>query len=224
MSADWILETRRGGAHELHHAPWPDPLRPTVWLLEPLAPAVVLGSAQRDDDLASAAVAEGGLEVVRRRSGGGAVLLDPEAIVWLDVFVPRDHALWDDDVHGTAVRVGEAWVDALAMVGRDPRPLAVHRGGVVDRALGSVACFASLGPGEVTDGGAKLVGLSQRRTRAGARVQGLVHRHGGAADLVPLLARHPAGLAEALAGVGVAEVRPAALAEALVTALAARAD
>ena len=32
-------------------------------------------------------------------------------------------------------------------------------------------CFAGLGPGEVTVGGAKVVGISQRRTRHAARFQ-----------------------------------------------------
>jgi hypothetical protein len=40
-------------------------------------------------------------------------------------------------------------------------------------AWGQLVCFAGLGPGEVTAGlgGAKVVGISQRRTRAGARFQ-----------------------------------------------------
>jgi lipoate-protein ligase A len=38
--------------------------------------------------------------------------------------------------------------------------------------LGELICFASLGPGEVIDSsGAKLVGISQRRTRSSARFQ-----------------------------------------------------
>ena len=40
----------------------------------------------------------------------------------------------------------------------------------------ALVCFAGLGPGEVTLDGQKLVGLSQRRTRDGVRIQGLLHR------------------------------------------------
>ncbi len=36
-------------------------------------------------------------------------------------------------------------------------------------------CFAGMGPGEVASAGAKLVGLSQRRTREFARFQCTVH-------------------------------------------------
>ena len=38
-------------------------------------------------------------------------------------------------------------------------------------ALSPVVCFAGLAAGEVTVGGAKVVGISQRRTRAGGRFQ-----------------------------------------------------
>ena len=38
-----------------------------------------------------------------------------------------------------------------------------------------LVCFAGVGPGEVLAGGRKLVGISQRRTRAGARFQCAVH-------------------------------------------------
>jgi hypothetical protein len=37
-------------------------------------------------------------------------------------------------------------------------------------------CFAGIGPGEVLDGQAKLVGVSQRRTRRHARFQCALHR------------------------------------------------
>jgi hypothetical protein len=70
---------------------------------------------------------------------------------------------------------GRAWRAALIEVaGADPGRLRVHRGGMVDSDWSALVCFAGIGPGEVLDG-AKLVGLSQRRTRAGARIQGLMH-------------------------------------------------
>jgi hypothetical protein len=38
-------------------------------------------------------------------------------------------------------------------------------------ALGRLVCFVGVGPGEVLVGDSKLVGISQRRVRAGARFQ-----------------------------------------------------
>ena len=53
-------------------------------------PALVLGSTQRAEVVDERACADAGVEVVRRRSGGGAVLLEPGAVVWFDVVVPAD--------------------------------------------------------------------------------------------------------------------------------------
>ena len=70
--------------------------------------------------------------------------------------------------------LGDAWVDGPA------RPSASRRDattGPPERAgVAAAVCFAGLGSGEVTIGGAKAVGLSQRRTRAGARFQCTCYR------------------------------------------------
>jgi len=144
--------------------------------------AVVLGSTQDraviDEERAEAA----GIDVVRRSTGGGAVLVAPGAQVWLDVWVPRRHQLWDDDIIRAAIWLGEVWAGALESLGSDP--LSVHRGPATHGALSDLICFAGLGPGEVrgTDVkttaatiderkimGRKVMGLAQRRTASGAR-------------------------------------------------------
>ena len=50
-----------------------------------------------------------------------------------------------------------------------------------------LVCFAGLGPGEVLLDGRKLVGLSQRRTRNGVRIQGTLYTAPPAIDLARLL-------------------------------------
>lgn len=183
MSGGWRVERVTGSAAELHARPLPDPIERAVHVLDVDRPALVLGSAQRDDVVDPAACRAAGVEVARRRSGGGAVLLVPGEVVWVDVEVPRGDDLWDDDVGRAAWWLGERWAP-VAGAGA-----AVHRGQLVRRRWGDLVCFAGLGPGEVTTaGGAKVVGLSQRRTRAGARFQ----------CAVPL-AWDPAGLAQLLA-------------------------
>ena len=47
-----------------------------------------------------------GVAVVRRRSGGGAVLLVPGEVTWLDVIVPPGSAGWSDDAHVPMVWLG----------------------------------------------------------------------------------------------------------------------
>ena len=167
---------------------------------EVLAPAVVLGSTQSERLLDPGAVGTGGLEVVRRRSGGGAVHLVPGAQVWVDVVVPAGDDLWDDDVGRATWWLGDAWARALDGAGRERSPAVVHRGGVTDRAAARIACFAALGPGEVARSGAKVVGISQRRTRHLSRFQCVAYLDWDPTLLTGLLvAEAAAAVAEALA-------------------------
>ncbi len=153
-----------------------------VWRCEPDSSAIVLGSRQAEDVVDQAASRRAGIDVVKRRSGGGAVLILPDDIVWIDVIASRG---WlPDDVRDSMIMVGECWRQALidqdraahGDAGMDPGEVAVHRGGMVVSEWSALICFAGLGPGEVTQNGEKLVGLSQRRTRNGVRIQGMLHR------------------------------------------------
>ncbi len=147
---------------------------PQVWWCRPDRDAIVLGSRQAPDLLDAAACDEAGLAIARRRSGGGLVVIRRDAMVWIDLVLP--HGVAPDDVRGAMVWAGERWRSALIEVAGAPADgLRVHDGGMVDSAWSTLVCFAGIGPGEVLDHGAKLVGLSQRRTRSGARIQGLLH-------------------------------------------------
>ena len=158
-ASDWVVEHHVGTAGELHHldvAP-----RRTVMVLEVIRPALVLGSTQSDSIVDRRALAAAGIDLARRRSGGGAVLLVPGEHVWIDVVLPVDDPLWVDDVESSSWWLGEAWslaVGAPAGVGPVGGPVEVHRGGVTDRELGRLVCFAATGPGEVGVAGRKLVG------------------------------------------------------------------
>ncbi len=171
----WLVRELRGSASELHGAELAaesPPGEAVVWVLEVDRPALVLGSAQRADDVDHEVAAREGVEVARRRSGGGAVLLAPGEAVWVDFLVPRGHPLWDDDVSRSSLWLGSIWAAALAQLG--VRGAQVHSGGMQCALAGSAVCFAGLGPGEVTSDGAKVVGISQRRTRVGARFQSVL--------------------------------------------------
>lgn len=97
------------------------------------------------------------------------MLVEPGGLVWVDVFVPSGDPLWDDDVGRAFLWLGGAWAEALADAG--VHGARVHEGPLVSTPWASLVCFAGLGPGEVTVGGAKVVGLCQRRARAGALFQ-----------------------------------------------------
>jgi lipoate---protein ligase len=145
----------------VHGRPLPDPITRTAGIVEVTRRALVLGSTQP-------AVEPAGIEVVRRRSGGGAVLVGPGEVVWVDVLLPAGDPLWEDDVGRAFHWLGRAWVEALTTVGVDG---AWHDGPLVIKPWCRQVCFAGLGPGEVTVAGRKVVGLAQRRTRAGALFQ-----------------------------------------------------
>ncbi len=105
------------------------------------------------------------IDRTRRRSGGGPVLLLPGCQVWLDVVIPRGDPLWHDDIGVAPLWLGRAWAAALEDLGVE-HPT-VHTGPM----RAGPVCFAGVGPGEVLVGGRKVVGISQRRTRAGALFQ-----------------------------------------------------
>lgn len=156
-------------------------------------PALVLGSTQPAADADAGRAAAAGVEVVRRRSGGGAVLVGPHDPVWLDVWLPRGDPLWSDDVVVAATWVGEWW--AAWLRGHGARGLAVHRGGSTGGPLARRVCFAGVGPGEVTAGGRKVVGVAQWRCREGALFHACAYRRWRARPLVDLLAVPAAGRA-----------------------------
>ena len=158
-----------GGAASFHARDLPTDGLPRLWWFHPDRSAIVLGSTQNQSVLDLDACARLGLDVVTRRSGGGVVLVGPDLTAWLDVLVPRGHALWDDDIGRAAWWLGETWADGLAELGLVD--LEVHRGGLESSELSRTVCFAGRGPGEVFVGSTKVVGISQRRTREWARFQ-----------------------------------------------------
>lgn len=208
-----------GGAAEVHQRGLADVVRRSITVVEVVSSALVLGSTQSEADVDHRAATRLGIEVVRRRSGGGAVLLDPGGAWWIDVEIGRDDPLWRDDVGASSTWLGRVWAEALAAVGVERAE--VHDAPMRSSTLSSVVCFAGLAPGEVTVDGAKVVGVSQRRTRAGARFQCSVPRRwdlGRTGEVLrPGLER--AGGTELLASVAVHTVDDDSLVDAFLDAL-----
>lgn len=164
-----------------------------MWSFEVDRPAVVVGSRQDPSSILDLGrCAARGVEVVRRRSGGGAVLIEPGAMLWVDVVVPVSHPAWTDDVHEAMLWLGQRWIDALgrAGAGHDATHLELHRGPMRRSPWADLVCFEGVGPGEVLANGRKLVGISQRRTRSWARFQCAVHRRYDP-EALPVLLRRP---------------------------------
>ncbi len=187
-------------------------------VLVPEAPAVVLGSTQDETRVDHGQADRHGLAVVRRRSGGGAVLVAAGDPLWVDVDLPADDPRWEDDVARSFLWLGAAWAAVLGEAGLDAE---VHPGPFEPGPWGRTVCYAGRGPGEVFVDGRKVVGLAQRRTRTGARFQCAVPRRWDPGPLVDVVVapaerdRARDELARAALGV---DAEP----EALVAALAAR--
>jgi lipoate---protein ligase len=169
---EWQLEFERGPAEHLHRRSADlagrEPGR-HLRVLEATRPALVLGSAQPFSDADAAVARRAGVEVARRRSGGGAVLVGPGQVLWVDLVIPAGDPLWDHDVIRAAWWVGDVWAAALDFAGLGPP--AVWKSRMRSNRWSRRFCFAGVGPGEVLVGEHKVVGLSQRRTRHGALFQ-----------------------------------------------------
>lgn len=154
-----------------------DGRRRISWL-RPTATAVILGSTGPDPFEGSRS------DIVRRRSGGGAVWLDPDLCTWIDVFVPAGDPLWRADIGEAFDWLGRRLSEAFASFSvRASTWGGPYEAGPSD----GLVCFASRGPGEVTVAGRKLVGISQRRTREGSRFQCLTYQGFSLGPLVTLL-------------------------------------
>ncbi len=171
----WRIESSRESAEAFHGRDLP--AERAIWRATINDTAVVLGSRQDSNIVNHEACQKDGVAIVRRRSGGGVVLLQAGTHLWLDFVVPQGDELWRDDIGESMWWVGDLWAEALAKCEvADLDQLKVHRGGLERSSESDLICFGGLGPGEVTLHGQKIVGISQRRNREMARFQCVVHK------------------------------------------------
>ena len=175
MTEPWPIEHLRGSAGEFHARPVPAAATAQLWWFDVQRPAVVLGSTQADEVVDAVRAEAAGMEIARRRSGGGAVHLDQAAVTWVDVVLPAGDPRWEADVSRSFGWLGQAWATVLRSLGHDE--VTVHRGPMERTPWSDLVCFGGVGPGEVLVEGRKVVGISQRRTRDHARFQcAVLHR------------------------------------------------
>jgi lipoate-protein ligase A len=118
-------------------------------------PAVSLGYHQDAADLDERALAAAGIDVVRRPTGGAAVLHQQELTY---AVVARLDTGFGRGIHEIYETVAQALVSALAAIGVEADRTGQGR-------PAQLACFAAAGGHEITVHGRKLVGSALRRGR-----------------------------------------------------------
>ena len=215
----WKLYTEHVSAGEQHGRDL-DSER-AVWDVRITRKAVVLGSRQDESLLNGELCSRDGIEVVRRRSGGGIVFLAPSEHVWLDVVVPRGDVLWSDDVAQASWWLGDVWVKTLNALGENH--VSVHHESLNSDAWGDLLCFAGVGPGEVVrrdeESLSKLVGISQRRTRDYARFQCTIYTKWNPHDVELYVVNTPGNLSEIAHRVAVVQASQQAIVNTFVSHL-----
>ena len=137
---------------------------PTLRLFTWSEPCLSIGCLQPISDVDLAACQRAGIAVVRRASGGTAVL--HEGTLAYSLVVPPGHPLAVSDIVESYRLLGPPAQLALQKVGVTARPVELEEAnrGRPD-GPGSAACFAALSPYELVVGSRKLVGNSQLRRR-----------------------------------------------------------
>lgn len=134
------------------------------------APAIVLGCSQRR----LLAQADGGVPVLLRQSGGGAVLTGPW-MLGLSVALPAGHPLASQGLVASYRWLGEAIARVLQQGGVEAQalaPEALRAMSAEQRMAVDWACFGGLSPWEVLAGGRKIAGLAQVRRANGVLLVG----------------------------------------------------
>ena len=173
-------------AAHFHARSIPGPATAQVWVNHFPGPAVVLGSTQRAPSIIDAdECTRRGIDIVRRRSGGGAVLLVPSEVTWFDVIIPTGAPGWAQDVHEPMVWLGERFAAACRAAGVT-QTLTVNANSLGRTEWSALICFDGIGPGEVLLEDRKLLGISQRRTRETLRLQCCWYHEVDSGELVGL--------------------------------------
>ena len=165
FSQEWVVEHKQLTT-PLEHA---ERGSPTISVVEPVCPHVVLGSSEREKAFMDFSYMEReGIQLASRRSGGGAVIVIAEDLLWLDVFVPTRSRFWLEDIKRSSLWMGGIWLDALQSISVD---CLLYDGQFIRSSLSDLVCFAGKGPGEIFINDQKIVGISQRRSRQGTQFQ-----------------------------------------------------
>lgn len=214
-AANMALDAATLAAVEAGEAP------PTLRLYAFDPPALSLGYGQADDEVDHEACRRLGIAVVRRPTGGRAVLHERD--LTYAVVLPADDPRIPPTVPGTYQVVAEALRDALLALGARDVAVAARRA----TAGADPACFAAAARAELLLGGRKVAGSAQRRGRRAVLQHGSILLDPDPGRLAACLrGADPIRLAGAMTGLvadpAIGPVDPARVAAAVEAALGGR--
>lgn len=160
---------------------------PTLRLYQWREPTISLGYFQRYADYLALPAPAGGLPVVRRLTGGGAILHDLE--LTYSIALPIKHPLLDDGPNRLYELAHDAVIATLGEL-----DLSAGRCGITDdsgAAKGPFFCFERRHCYDVLLGGDKIAGSAQRRTRAAVLQHGSIILANRFAQQPTAIARKP---------------------------------
>ncbi|MHB8190356.1 MAG: lipoyl protein ligase domain-containing protein [Ferrimicrobium sp.] len=184
-SIPWQVD-RVVSSTEAMHRWWPDELDGrSLVAVEPIDTAVVLGSSTPEGFFDIDRFEAAGVKVVRRASGGGAVLIAPGAQIWLGIYLASTDVLVERDIGRSFAWLGSALAPVISSWTTQEAQVVIERQPASE--LARRICFGGLGFGEITVCGDKVVGLSQRRTRSIVSYQVSVLWHDRQSELLSYL-------------------------------------
>ncbi len=130
-------------------------------------PCLSLGYAQTVDDADQTGIEQMGWDLVRRPTGGKAILHTDE--ITYSISAPADHLLFVNGVLPSYKRISLALIAGLESMGLEPDL------NIADRPVpgnGNPVCFQNPGAFEITIAGKKLVGSAQLRRSGGVLQHG----------------------------------------------------
>jgi lipoate-protein ligase A len=157
---------------------------PTLRLYDWRPACLSLGYAQSLDDVDMPRLAAHGWEVVRRPTGGRAILHVDE--LTYSVTGPAEEPRLAGDVLASYRRLSAAILGALERLGLAVSAMPEAEGG--NGAAAQPVCFEVPSHYEITFGGKKLVGSAQARRREGVLQHGTLPLHGNLARITEALA------------------------------------
>jgi lipoate-protein ligase A len=149
----------------------------------------LLGAGQTASAVDREACERLGIPLLRRMSGGTAVLHDEQTIS-LQLTLPAVHPLLSEDIHRNFRWFSELLIAALERLGIAASWMPLDRARAEQAPAGlEAACYSTLAPYEIAVNGHKLIGHGQMRRARATALQAMIYRVFDASKTVRLLAQ-----------------------------------